>query len=347
MSCLTILQNVHCVMQTEKYLGWFSALGLFSLVLFMLQLRLGFGLIVCLVLFTVCRAVWKRLPTSWPPGTRNGVTIVFLLLGLAALGWGGAQGMRYGVKTLSGQTDQMLAYALVALNDIRTYVPKVVGKHLPQDVAQINVLMEQAGALFGKNALGFGATSMHLLFQFLFALLIAATCCTRPDFDTSSYKPFRREWLNRIHEYSECFAQLMTAQMYVALWNAFCTGIFLYAILPIMGVELSFREALIVFTLFISLIPALGNIVANSVMAFLCLPHGAAIVLLAVVFLFLIHKAEYIINARIIGKNVKATVPEMLMAILIGECLFGLPGLILGPVSYAYLKMYLIKQELV
>lgn len=139
----------------------------------------------------------------------------------------------------------------------------------------------------------------------------------------------------------------MTAQMYVALWNAFCTSIFLYAVLPLLGVELSFREALVVFTLFASLIPALGNIVANSVMAFLCLPHGAPIMVLAVVFLFVVHKAEYIINARIIGKNVRATVPEMLMAILIGECLFGLPGLMLGPVSYAYLKMYLIKQDLV
>lgn len=347
MSCLTILQNVHCGMQTEKYLGWFSALGLFAFVLFMLYLHLGFGLIVCLILFTVCRAVWKKLPAKWPSPVRNGATLAFLLCTIAGLGWGGAQGMRYGVKTLSGQTEQMMAYALVALTDVRMHVPKAVGKYLPQTIEQINALVEQAGAFFGQHALGFGATSMHLLFQFLFALLIAATCCTRPAFDTTSYKPFRREWLNRIHEYSVCFAQLMTAQMYVALWNAFCTSIFLYAVLPLLGVELSFREALVVFTLFASLIPALGNIVANGVMAFLCLPHGAPIMLLAVVFLFVVHKAEYIINARIIGKNVRATVPEMLMAILIGECLFGLPGLMLGPVSYAYLKMYLIKQDLV
>ena len=317
------------------------------MVIFMLQLRLGFGLIVCLVLFTVCRAIWKRLPYKWPAAIRNGVTIVSLLLGVVGLGWSGAQAMRYGVKTLSGQTDQMFAYALIALSDIRARIPKAVGKHLPQDIGQINSLIEQAGTLFGQNALGFGATGMHLLFQFLFALLIAATCCTRPLFNTTLYQPFRREWLNRVHEYSECFSQLMTAQMYVALWNAFCTSIFLYGVLPLLGVELSFREALVVFTLFASLIPALGNIVANGVMAFLCLPHGATIVVSAVVFLFIVHKAEYIINARIIGKNVQATVPEMLIAILIGECLFGLPGLILGPVSYAYLTMYLIKQKLV
>lgn len=334
-------------MDNEKYLGWFSALGLFAFVLFMLYLHLGFGLIVCLILFTVCRTVWRKLPAKWPSSVRNGATLSFLMLCLVAMGWGGAQGMRYGVKTLSNQTEQMMAYALVAMDDVRGYLPRVVGKYLPHSIAEINTLLEQAGTLFGKNALGFGATGMHLLFQLLFAILIAAACCTRPAFNTSSYKPLRREWLNRIHEYSVCFAQLMSAQMYVALWNAFCTSVFLYAVLPLLGVELSFREALVVFTLFVSFIPALGNIVANSVMAFLCLPHGAAIMLIAVVFLFLVHKAEYIINARIIGKNVQATVSEMLMAILIGECLFGLPGLILGPVSYAYLKMYLIKKNLV
>ena len=334
-------------MKNEKYLGWSSAIGLFVFILFLLYLQLGFGLIVCLILFTVSRKVWRSLPKAWPFSLRNGSTLLFLVLLVVGMGWGAAQGARYGVKTLNNQKEQMIEYSLIALNDIRPHMPKAVAKHFPNDTAQINGLLEEGGAVFGRNALGFGATGMHMLFQLLFAILIAAACCTRPVLDSTEYKPFRREWLTRIQEYSICFAQLMSAQVYVALWNAFCTGIFLYGILPLMGVELSFREALVVFTLFVSLIPALGNMVANTAMAFLCLPHGAGVVLAAVVFLIVVHKAEYIINARIIGKNVQATVPEMLIAILIGECLFGLPGLMLGPVSYAYLKMFLIKKNLV
>ena len=57
--------------------------------------------------------------------------------------------------------------------------------------------------------------------------------------------------------------------------------------------------------------------------------------------------SEYLINARLIGRQVEATVPEMLLAILIGERLFGLPGLVLGPVSYAYIKQFLMQQKLV
>jgi len=36
----------------------------------------------------------------------------------------------------------------------------------------------------------------------------------------------------------------------------------------------------------------------------------------------------------------------MLLAILIGERLFGLPGLMLGPVTYAFLKMHLKKMNI-
>ena len=139
----------------------------------------------------------------------------------------------------------------------------------------------------------------------------------------------------------------MGAQVYVAIWNALCTAIFVYAVLPLMGVDLVFREALVVFTLIISLIPAVGNMVANAAMAFLCLPHGVGIMFLALAFLIVVHKAEYLINARLIGRQVEATVPEMLLAILIGERLFGLPGLVLGPVSYAYIKQFLMQQKLV
>ena len=109
------------------------------------------------------------------------------------------------------------------------------------------------------------------------------------------------------------------------------------------GVTLSFREILVVFPLFISLIQAIKNMIDNAVMAMLWLPHGAFVLLAAVVFLIVVHNAEYIINAKIIGKTVEASVPEMLLAILIGERLFGLPGLMLGPVTYAFLKMHLKK----
>ena len=63
--------------------------------------------------------------------------------------------------------------------------------------------------------------------------------------------------------------------------------------------------------------------------------------------MMLIHKAEYFLNARIIGAHVNARAWELLCAILVMETLFGVPGLVAAPVFYAYVKKELSDAELV
>ena len=328
-------------------LQWSSFLGILGIILLLLTLHLGFGLIVALILASLCRLVYLKLPLAWPGWLRKAITYLslgLLVLGLAVLL---SSGVRYGVKTVQTQKDNVSEYVLRAMNDIRPHIPQPLRKQLPDTPEDVQTMMESAVGVFGKHALEVGGTGMHLLMQFLFATLIAASVCVRDGNSKYSPPPFREAWMARIHEYRRCFGALMGAQVYVAIWNALCTAIFVYAVLPLMGVDLVFREALVVFTLIISLIPAVGNMVANAVMAFLCLPHGVGIMFLALAFLIVVHKVEYLINARIIGRQVEATVPEMLLAIIIGERLFGLPGLVLGPVSYAYIKQFLMQQKLV
>ena len=58
----------------------------------------------------------------------------------------------------------------------------------------------------------------------------------------------------------------------------------------------------------------------------------------SLVFLVLLHKAEYFLNARIIGSQIRAKAWEMLIAMLLLESAFGIPGLIAAPIYYAYMK---------
>jgi predicted PurR-regulated permease PerM len=51
-----------------------------------------------------------------------------------------------------------------------------------------------------------------------------------------------------------------------------------------------------------------------------------------------VHKLEYFLNARIVGHEIKAAAWELLVAMLVMEAAFGLPGLVAAPVFYAYLK---------
>ncbi|MDX2027126.1 MAG: hypothetical protein SFW62_00650 [Alphaproteobacteria bacterium] len=64
-------------------------------------------------------------------------------------------------------------------------------------------------------------------------------------------------------------------------------------------------------------------------------PVAAAV---ALGFLVLIHKLEYFINAHIVGTEIRAQAWELLIAMLVMEAAFGLPGLVAGPFYYAYVK---------
>jgi predicted PurR-regulated permease PerM len=67
----------------------------------------------------------------------------------------------------------------------------------------------------------------------------------------------------------------------------------------------------------------------------------------ALVFLVLIHKLEYFLNARIVGARIQASSWEILLAMLVLEAAFGVPGLVAAPIYYAYLKSELARRQLV
>ena len=52
----------------------------------------------------------------------------------------------------------------------------------------------------------------------------------------------------------------------------------------------------------------------------------------------MIHKIEYFLNAKIIGSQIRARPWEILIAMLVMEALFGIPGIIAAAIYYAYLK---------
>jgi predicted PurR-regulated permease PerM len=58
----------------------------------------------------------------------------------------------------------------------------------------------------------------------------------------------------------------------------------------------------------------------------------------SLLFLIVIHKLEYFVNARVMGTQIHARAWELLMAMLIMEALFGISGLVAAPIYYAYLK---------
>ena len=61
----------------------------------------------------------------------------------------------------------------------------------------------------------------------------------------------------------------------------------------------------------------------------------------------MIHKFEYFVNARIVGSQINAAAWELLLAMIVMEAAFGLPGVIAVPVFYAYGKAEVAARRLI
>ena len=116
--------------------------------------------------------------------------------------------------------------------------------------------------------------------------------------------------------------------------------------LPIFGVELPFRLTVLAIAFIVGLIPVVGNLISNAVIIILSLGVSLYVALASLTFLVVIHKLEYFLNAKIIGAEIESTAWELLLVMVVFERIFGIGGIIIAPVYYAYVKNELKRQGL-
>ena len=107
------------------------------------------------------------------------------------------------------------------------------------------------------------------------------------------------------------------------------------------------RKTLVVLTFVAGLIPIVGNLVANTAVVLIALGTSLSVAGASLVFLVVIHKLEYFVNARIVGGEIHAGAWEIILAIFAFEAVFGVPGVIVAPIVYAYLKTELADRKLI
>ena len=86
------------------------------------------------------------------------------------------------------------------------------------------------------------------------------------------------------------------------------------------------------------LIPIVGNLICNGVLTLVGLSVSPAVAAACLAFLIAIHKAEYFINAKVIGHRTQMGVWELLSVMFVMEAVFGPAGLVAAPLFYAYGK---------
>lgn len=188
-----------------------------------------------------------------------------------------------------------------------------------------------------------GRTLVHVLI----GMIIGAMVSLREVTATHRYRPLAGALAERVRLLGDAFRRIVFAQVRIAALNTFFTWIYLGAILPLSGVHLPLTKTMIIITFLAGLLPVIGNLISNSIIVIVSLGHSLEIAMTSLLFLVLIHKLEYFLNARIVGTQIRAHAWELLLAMLAMEAAFGVMGVVAAPIYYAYLKSELTNKGLI
>ncbi|VTU34872.1 hypothetical protein E5CHR_03918 [Variovorax sp. PBL-E5] len=234
------------------------------------------------------------------------------------------------------QYQELLDYIARTILELRLKLPPEIGAYLPEGSAEVQrivagYLRAQAGAL----ALTGRAWLAGVLFSYVGLIVGALAAVSKPP---ATGRPLTHQLKQRITLFGQAFGQIVAAQFWIAAFNALLTSVFLLFVLPLWSLELPYAPALITLTFVAGLVPIVGNLVCNTVITLVGLSVSPFAAAACLVFLILIHKAEYLINAKVVGSRTHMTVWELLVAMFVAEAVFGPAGLVAAPLFYAYVK---------
>jgi predicted PurR-regulated permease PerM len=210
----------------------------------------------------------------------------------------------------------------------------------------IDSVKEQARYL--QNVAHFAGRTTTLLLFILIAIVAASSLFLKSGFDTyqethavknNLYSVCSDEVSARFGDFYYSFSTVMGAQIMISSINTILTAVFVVA------VQLPYAPLAVAITFLCGLVPIVGNLVSNTIIVFLALTVSLKLAIGALVFLVVIHKLEYFLNSKIIGLRIRNPVWLTLIALIIGERLMGIPGLILAPVVLNYFRVEMLKVE--
>ncbi len=293
------------------------------------------GLLGACLGFLAAKAL-VRLGQRWRYGPRAtlaaAVVIVLPLLALL-LALLNAKAMALGA---AGQYQALLHYLAQTILEIRKKIPPDWAQYLPEELMDVqlwlaDMLKSKASVLAGAGTQGLHGLLLVYVGLVVGALMAAGTIA-------ASSAPLRLQMRERGRLFIAAFSQVVVAQFWIAVFNASCTATLLLIALPLAGAQVPYIGPLVTLTFFCGLIPIVGNLLCNAMLTLAGLSVSVGVGIACLVFLVVIHKAEYAINARILGKHTNTASWELLAVMFVGEAIFGLPGLVAAPLYYGYAK---------
>ena len=320
---------------------------IFLALLIPLHLMVSFfsGFLVFSIIHSLSKSSEKYIDSRYARLTFS-VVVSLIIIGLIVLGV--MRLISFIHYDLHGaRLDQMNAEIDILLQQVQTEIIQYYPNFSPYTTMN---LKDQLFAYIKEN-LGMlrntGTNILHSLASIIIALIIGIMVSLHRAQPTTHIPAFKAALTERIQNLATAFQNVVFAQVKISLINTLLFIIFAHIILPICGIHLPFAKVLTLLTFIFGLIPILGNLITNTLITVAALTISVGVAIASLAYLIIIHKLEYFINAKIIGTKINATAWEFLLAMLIFEAIFGISGLIVAPIYYAYLKLELKQQQMI
>lgn len=269
--------------------------------------------------------------------------VVLYVIAVTAIGWGLYHFIRQAYVTLP-QIAETTIPAVVEFAERKQIDLPFTDWASAKKLALAEVQDQMAN--FGRYA----RTATFEIASLLIGLFVAASLFLNVRWDMeddphttrdSLYAMVVVELVVRVQTFYASFSRVIGAQIIISLINTALTGIFL------VWNGFPFAPLLIMATFLCGLLPIIGNIISNTLIAFVAFTISPKMALFALLFLICIHKLEYFLNSKIIGDRIKTPMWLTLLGIVLGERLMGIPGMILAPVVLHYVKVEASRAKIV
>jgi predicted PurR-regulated permease PerM len=229
----------------------------------------------------------------------------------------------------------------------RSHLPAWASNWVPADPDE---LKEAASAWLRDNAgqlRSIGGDVWLALVHVLIGMIIGGMVAVSREVGATERGPLVGAMTERVRLLGRAFRSVVFAQIRISALNTALTAFYLLAMVPWMEVKLPLTKTMIAVTFIAGLLPVIGNLISNTVIVVVSLSVSPLLAASSLLFLVIIHKLEYFVNARLMGNQIHARAWELLIAMVVMDAAFGVIGVVAAPIYYAYLKNELSEKGLI
>jgi predicted PurR-regulated permease PerM len=271
---------------------------------------------------------------SWRKRALRWLIVTGVVLGVSLAFLAGAE-----LLFKSGGLGRLMQLLADTIDQLRATAPAWVVSRLPESAEAVQLAVSRWLREHSSDMQRWGGEALKVLVHIIIGLaigLMAATAARAPG-PAHGRRPLIVLAQARMLQLATAFGDVFSAQLRISLINATLTGIYLLVLLPALGYRIPLAPTLVGFTFFGGLVPIVGNLLSNSAITIAALTVSVWLGIASLVFLIVIHKLEYFLNAKIVGGRTNVPTYAMLASMLLLESGFGMAGLVAAPIYCAWL----------